>query len=68
MKSTKQRKRNAMVLVMRFLVDHGYMSSFQALSKESNLSLEKVDCADNIDLISILQVRMCSLNVCHGLI
>lgn len=55
-KTVQERRRNAVVLVLRFLADLNYTSAYQALSNESNLSLERVDCADNVDLISLIQV------------
>jgi hypothetical protein len=55
-KTVQERRRNAVVLVLRFLADMNYASAYQALSKESNLSLEQVDCADNVDLLSLVQV------------
>ena len=55
-KASSQRKKDGLVLVMRFLADLGYASSLQALSSECSLSLDQVDCADNMDLTSILKV------------
>jgi len=37
-----ERRRNALVLIMRHLVDSGYVESYERLSAECNLSLQKV--------------------------
>uniref|UniRef100_A0A7S3VHK4 Katanin p60 ATPase-containing subunit A-like 2 n=1 Tax=Dunaliella tertiolecta TaxID=3047 RepID=A0A7S3VHK4_DUNTE len=50
-----ERRRNTLVLIMRHLVDAGYVESYERLSAECNLSLQKVDVADNIDLVRIIQ-------------
>lgn len=39
---------------MRYLVNCGYFESATKLSSESNLSLDKFDAADNMDLYQIL--------------
>ena len=45
-----------MVLILRHLVNAGYVNSYQSLSNETKLNLDKIDTADNIDLLDILQV------------
>ena len=50
-----ERKRAALVLSIRFMVDNGYMAAARALESESGVSLNKVDVADNIDMSSVLQ-------------
>lgn len=59
-KTVLERRRNAVVLILRFLADLNYTAAYQALRKESNLSLEHVDCADNVDLLSLIQVGLLS--------
>ncbi|KAI8824761.1 katanin p60 ATPase-like protein-containing subunit A-like 2 [Chytriomyces cf. hyalinus JEL632] len=58
---TEQRKRNLMVLIMHHLQSHGYSDAVARLQTESNLSLKKVTTADNMDLLTILQVRTLSI-------
>jgi hypothetical protein len=55
-KAVQERKRNVLVLVIRYLLDQGYTASAQALQGETCLSLDKFDCADNVDLPTIVQV------------
>jgi len=50
----KERERALLVLINRHLCDHGYLESVQALSRESGLSLGKVDAADNVHLLDVL--------------
>lgn len=56
-KVLQERRRNAVVLVLRFLADSNYSAAYSALSQECRLSLEQVDCADNVDLMTVIQVR-----------
>uniref|UniRef100_A0A383VC06 Katanin p60 ATPase-containing subunit A-like 2 n=1 Tax=Tetradesmus obliquus TaxID=3088 RepID=A0A383VC06_TETOB len=51
----QERRRALIVLVLRHLLDQGYIEAHERLSAESNVSLTKVDAADNIDLLCILQ-------------
>eukprot|EP00195_Chlamydomonas_chlamydogama_P007559 CAMPEP_0202907358 /NCGR_PEP_ID=MMETSP1392-20130828/42210_1 /ASSEMBLY_ACC=CAM_ASM_000868 /TAXON_ID=225041 /ORGANISM="Chlamydomonas chlamydogama, Strain SAG 11-48b" /LENGTH=97 /DNA_ID=CAMNT_0049596195 /DNA_START=126 /DNA_END=416 /DNA_ORIENTATION=- len=53
-KRLAERRRNALVLIMRHLVDSGYIDAYEKLSTECNLSLNKVDVADNIDLLRVM--------------
>ena len=55
-KARSRRKRDALVLVSRFLADLGYTASQQALSSECGISLDRYDCADNMDMLTILKV------------
>lgn len=41
-KRLAERRRNLLVLILRHLVDHGYVDSYDRLSTETNLSLNKV--------------------------
>jgi len=50
----KERERALLVLISRHLCDHGYLEALQALSRESGLSLAKVDAADNVHLLDVL--------------
>ncbi|KAK9830191.1 hypothetical protein WJX72_010220 [[Myrmecia] bisecta] len=49
------RRRNLLVLILRHLCDQGYVQALEKLCTEANLSLAKVDAADNIDLLTIMQ-------------
>ena len=46
-KRIAERRRNVMVLIMRHLVDEGYLDSYERLSKECALSLNKVCAVGN---------------------
>ena len=48
------RQRNVLTLVLRHLIDHGYVDSAERLQSEAGQSLSKYDVADNIDLLSIV--------------
>ncbi|GMH38739.1 hypothetical protein BSKO_06623 [Bryopsis sp. KO-2023] len=50
-----ERKRDILVVVLRYLCDCGYTESYQRLCSEANLSLAKLDVADNIDLTTIFR-------------
>jgi len=50
-----RRKKNTLILIQQHLLDHGYIESAQHLQRESGLSLEHYQVADNVDLLSILQ-------------
>lgn len=50
-----ERKRDILVLVMRFLYDYGYLNTYHSLCNESSISLGQVDVADNVDLWTIVQ-------------
>ncbi|MEW5316021.1 MAG: hypothetical protein WDW38_007413 [Sanguina aurantia] len=54
-KRLADRRRAILVLMLRHLADHGYSETYERLSVESNLSLGRVDVADNMDLMRILQ-------------
>ncbi|GAX76581.1 hypothetical protein CEUSTIGMA_g4027.t1 [Chlamydomonas eustigma] len=54
-KRLSERRRHVLVLILRHLVDFGYIESYEKLSSESNLSLQKADAADNMDLLRIVQ-------------
>ncbi|CAD8063680.1 unnamed protein product [Paramecium primaurelia] len=50
----KDRRRNVIILIQRYLVNSGYIESATKLGTESNLTLNQYDAADNIDLYMIL--------------
>ncbi|WIA13929.1 hypothetical protein OEZ85_002499 [Tetradesmus obliquus] len=50
-----ERKRDILVLVMRFLADYGFLVTYQSLCAEASMTLDQVDAADNIDLMTIVQ-------------
>ena len=56
-KAAQERKRDILVLIMRFMADHGYSESAQCLSTDCKVSLIDFDCADNMGLVQIVQVR-----------
>ncbi len=49
-KKENERRKNILVLTYRHLINLGYCESALKLNEESNLSLDKYDTADNIDL------------------
>jgi len=51
----QERRRNALVLILRHLADHGYLGSLERLQAESHVSLERLDVADNVDLGCVIQ-------------
>ncbi|KAJ3275716.1 Katanin p60 ATPase-containing subunit A-like 2 [Terramyces sp. JEL0728] len=61
-----QRKRNILVLILNHLLTFGYISSFEKLQLESNVSLKKIAVADNIDLMAILQEYESYYNIKFG--
>eukprot|EP00736_Rhodelphis_marinus_P007345 Rmarinus@m.21608 len=54
-KRLQDRKRNTLVLIIKHLCDYGYIDSAGALSQESGLSMDKLEVADNMDLLTIVQ-------------
>ena len=48
------RRRATLVLVQRWLCDHGYVEAQERLARESGVCLKKVDVADNVSLESAL--------------
>lgn len=53
-KRVSDRKRNLIVLVMKYLINIGYIETATKLESESHISLEQFDAADNIDLYQIV--------------
>ena len=51
----QDRRRAALVLILRHLCDNGYLNSIDALQAESGVSLKQMDAADNISLVGVLQ-------------
>uniref|UniRef100_F6W188 Katanin p60 ATPase-containing subunit A-like 2 n=1 Tax=Ciona intestinalis TaxID=7719 RepID=F6W188_CIOIN len=49
------RKRNLLVLMLSHLSDNGYIEAAAALEKEANISLNRWQVCDNVDLDNILQ-------------
>lgn len=54
-KNTTERKRNLAVLILRHLVNAGWLDSYHVLARETKVTLECYDAADNVDLMDILQ-------------
>ena len=46
------------MLAQRYLLDLGYTTSASAIAQETNISLDTMDVADNIDLATIVS-RAC---------
>jgi len=53
-KKVSDRKRNLIILVMRYLTNIGYVETSMKLESESHIGLDTWDAADNIDLYQIL--------------
>lgn len=49
-----ERKRNIIVLTARYLLDLGYIDSVRQIETDTNISLDRLDVADNVDLPTIL--------------
>jgi len=49
-----EKRKNIIVLCARFFQDLGYLGTVQQIQADTNVSLDKVDAADNIDLPTIL--------------
>lgn len=54
-KRTSDRRRAGLVLSIRFLQDNGYTAAARAAEEQTGISLSKVDVADNINMVTILQ-------------
>ena len=53
-KKITERKRNIIVLIEKYLLTLGYIDAVTKIEQESNISLEKWDTADNIDLYMVM--------------
>jgi len=53
-KKAQEKRRNTLVLCMNFLQGQGYINSVQQIEQETNVSLDRIDAADNVDLPSII--------------
>ncbi|ORX77716.1 AAA-domain-containing protein [Anaeromyces robustus] len=62
----EQRKKNLLVLILDFLQNNGYINSVERLQTESNIFLNKVSVADNVDLMMILQEYETYYNIKFG--
>uniref|UniRef100_A0A2C9JJS6 Katanin p60 ATPase-containing subunit A-like 2 n=1 Tax=Biomphalaria glabrata TaxID=6526 RepID=A0A2C9JJS6_BIOGL len=51
---TDSRKKNLLILVLKYLNEEGYLDSASNLSKETNLDIRRYEVCDNIDLETIL--------------
>mmetsp|Transcript_148734 Transcript_148734/g.477653 ORF Transcript_148734/g.477653 Transcript_148734/m.477653 type:complete len:549 (-) Transcript_148734:21-1667(-) len=49
-----EKRRTIIVLCARFFQDLGYLNAVTAIQNDTNMSLDKIDAADNIDLTTIL--------------
>ncbi len=53
-KRNTERKRNLIILIEKYLLGLGYLEGVIKIEQESNISLDKWDTADNIDLYMIM--------------
>eukprot|EP01017_Pseudomicrothorax_dubius_P045032 TRINITY_DN7713_c0_g2_i1.p1 TRINITY_DN7713_c0_g2~~TRINITY_DN7713_c0_g2_i1.p1 ORF type:complete len:489 (+),score=109.59 TRINITY_DN7713_c0_g2_i1:55-1521(+) len=53
-KRVQDRRRNVLILIERYLLSLGYLDTVNKLQAESNISLDKWDVADNMDLYMIV--------------
>ncbi|DBA79175.1 hypothetical protein WJX77_012098 [Trebouxia sp. C0004] len=54
-KRLQERKKGLLVLILRHLADFGYKEAYKRLEAEAGVSLDQVDAAQNLSLLSILQ-------------
>jgi katanin p60 ATPase-containing subunit A1 len=52
-KRNTDRKRNIIILIEKYLLTLGYIDSVTKIEQETNITLEKWDTADNIDLFMV---------------
>jgi len=53
-KKAAEKKRNIIVLAARFFMDLGYIETVRQIESDTNISLDRIDAADNMDMITIL--------------
>lgn len=53
-KRENERRKNILILILRYLINMGYSESAFKLQEDTNLDLDKYDVADNMDLYIIL--------------
>jgi katanin p60 ATPase-containing subunit A1 len=53
-KRENERRKNILILILRYIVNMGYAETACQLQTEANLDLDRYDVADNIDLYMIL--------------
>ncbi|XP_059165954.1 katanin p60 ATPase-containing subunit A-like 2 isoform X2 [Physella acuta] len=51
---TDSRKKNLLILVLKYLNEEGYLDSASNLSRETNIDIRRYEVCDNIDLETIL--------------
>ncbi|KAH9488815.1 Katanin p60 ATPase-containing subunit A-like 2 [Bulinus truncatus] len=51
---TDSRKKNLLILVLKYLNEEGYLDSASNLTKETNIDIRRFEVCDNIDLETIL--------------
>eukprot|EP00928_Gymnodinium_smaydae_P020526 TRINITY_DN17930_c0_g1_i1.p1 TRINITY_DN17930_c0_g1~~TRINITY_DN17930_c0_g1_i1.p1 ORF type:complete len:576 (-),score=165.52 TRINITY_DN17930_c0_g1_i1:48-1775(-) len=49
-----EKRRNIIVLCARYFQDLGFINTVQQIERDTNVSLDRVDAADNIDLSTVL--------------
>jgi len=60
-KRRAERRRHLVIMIQRFMADHGYSDAVACLATASGVSLEEYDVGDNIDLMMVVQVPRHSL-------
>mmetsp|Transcript_91505 Transcript_91505/g.144577 ORF Transcript_91505/g.144577 Transcript_91505/m.144577 type:complete len:542 (-) Transcript_91505:153-1778(-) len=53
-KRAVEKRKNIIVLCARFFADLGYHETVRQIQAETNISLDKLDAADNVDLTTVL--------------
>lgn len=53
-KRDNERRKNLLILILRYLINMGFSETAFRLQEEANLDIEKFDVADNVDLNMIL--------------
>ena len=53
-KKDNERRKNLLILILRYLINMGFSETAFSLQEEANLDIDKFDVADNIDLSMIL--------------
>ena len=53
-KRDNERRKNLLILILRYLINMGFADTAFRLQEEANLDIDKFDVADNIDLNMIL--------------
>ncbi|CAD7958847.1 unnamed protein product [Amoebophrya sp. A120] len=55
LRKIQDRKKNILIFIQNHLQHSGYLTAAQAVAKDTNLQLDSLDCADNMDLDVVFQ-------------